>query len=57
MLEATFLAPEFKKFEVLELTGWDIVVVLDTCNDKPVDFGFDYMATAMITLTWKEADS
>jgi len=33
MLEATFLAPEFKKFEVLELTGWDLVVVLDTCND------------------------
>ena len=34
-LELVDLAPEFKKYEILEATDGDIVVVLNTCNDWP----------------------
>jgi len=56
-LEATYLAPEFKKYEILELNDWDLVVVLDTCDNFPVEFGYDWMSTPLITVTWALPDS
>ena len=55
-LEATYLAKEFKKCELLELDEWDIVVVLDSCNNLHQDFGYEWLQTPMITVTWKVAD-
>ena len=52
-LEATYLDPAFKKYEILEAPGDDILVVLDTCDDWPIDFGYDWMGKLMITVTWK----
>jgi len=54
-LEATYLDPAFKKYEILEAPGDDILVVLDTCDDWPIDFGYDWMGKLMITVTWKVA--
>ena len=52
-LEATYLNPAFNKYEILEAPGDNIVVVLDTCDDWPSEFGYDWMAKLMITVTWK----
>ena len=52
-LEATFLAPEFKKYEILEAPDNDTCIVLNCCDDWPTDFGYDWMPTHMITVQWK----
>ena len=52
-LEATYLDPAFKKYEILEAPDDRIVVVLDTCDDWPSEFGYDWMVKLMITVTWK----
>jgi hypothetical protein len=52
-LEAPYLNPAFKKYEILEASGDHIVVVLDTRDDWPMDFGYDWMGKLMITVTWK----
>ena len=52
-LEATYLNPAFKKYEILEAPEDHIMVVLNTCDDWPIDFGYDWMGELMITLTWK----
>jgi len=52
-LEATYLNPAFKKYEILEAPEDHIMVVLNTCDDWPIDFGYDWMGELMITVTWK----
>jgi hypothetical protein len=52
-LEATYLNPAFKKYEILEAPEEHIMVVLNTCDDWPIDFGYDWMGELMITVTWK----
>jgi hypothetical protein len=52
-LELVDLAPEFKKYEILEAPDGDIVVVLNTCDDCPMEFGYDWMGKRMATITWE----
>jgi hypothetical protein len=52
-LEVTYLNPAFKKYEILEAPEDHIMVVLNTCDDWPIDFGYDWMGELMITVTWK----
>ena len=52
-LEATYFNPAFKKYEILEAPEDHIVVVFNTCDDWPIDFGYDWMGELMITVTWK----
>jgi hypothetical protein len=52
-LELVDLAPEFKKYEILEAPGGDIVVVLNTCLDFSSEFGYDWMGKHIATITWK----
>jgi len=40
-LEVTYVDPAFKKYEILEAPEDHIMVVLDTCDDWPSEFGYE----------------
>ena len=52
-LEVTYLDPAFKKYEILEAPDDRVMIVLDTCDDFPQEFGYEGSEKHIITVTWK----
>ena len=45
------IAPEFKKYEILEAPDDRIMIVLDTCDDFLQEFGYEGSDKHIITVT------